>query len=57
LQDELLEAGMAWVYPKYCKVPECVAWKEKENGTKSTGLGLWQDKQEIPPWEWRKEHK
>jgi len=25
LQERLLEAGLAWVYPQYCK--DCVAWE------------------------------
>jgi micrococcal nuclease len=46
--------GMAWVYRKYNKdrslwVPEQAARDRK--------VGLWADKEPVPPWEWRKRDK
>lgn len=50
LSKQLLKNGMAWHYVKYSddeslQVLEDVAKKNK--------VGLWQDPNAIPPWEWR----
>lgn len=51
-QEELLKAGLAWVYTKYCR--DCRQWKELENEARSGGLGVWGESDPVPPWEWRK---
>ncbi len=51
VQEELLRAGLAWVYPKYCD--DCRQWKEIEEAARNARRGLWRDKAPIPPWEWR----
>jgi endonuclease YncB( thermonuclease family) len=56
LESRLLAAGMAWLYPQYCKRPECAVWKETEKQAKAAGKGLWSGKAEAP-WEWRKRRK
>lgn len=53
LQEELLKAGLAWVYPQYCK--NCDNWKALEAQARKEKRGLWQDASPVPPWEWRKE--
>ena len=50
----MLEQGMAWHYVKYDK-NERLGQAEAE--AKAAHRGLWQDKQPIPPWEWRKAGK
>lgn len=57
LNRELLEAGMAWVYPGYCKVSFCKEWERLEAKARSDGVGLWMDRNPIPPWEWRRARK
>jgi endonuclease YncB( thermonuclease family) len=52
LQERLLEAGLAWVYPQYCK--DCGAWEAMEAEARSQRRGLWVDKESLPPWIWRK---
>ena len=52
LQELLLEAGLAWVYTKYCK--DCGAWEAMEAKARNQRKGLWADKNPIEPWEWRK---
>ncbi|MDL2266598.1 thermonuclease family protein [Desulfovibrio sp. OttesenSCG-928-G15] len=52
LQEELLKAGLAWVYPQYCK--NCDNWKALEKKARKEQRGLWQDATPVPPWEWRK---
>lgn len=51
---ELIEAGMAWVYPSYCKTSFCTEWKRLQVRARSAGVGLWVDRNPVPPWEWRK---
>jgi endonuclease YncB( thermonuclease family) len=52
LQEMLLEAGLAWVYPQYCK--NCEAWEALQDEARAQGKGLWADEGAVPPWEWRK---
>ena len=53
LQEELLAEGMAWVWPKYCKLSFCEAWLELEAQTRESKVGLWQGEEPVHPWEWR----
>lgn len=51
LNKQIVGAGYAWQYKKYSKDP---AYADIESGARAAGLGLWQDKAPVPPWEWRK---
>ena len=51
LQELLLEAGLAWVYTKYCK--DCGAWEAKEAEAQRQRKGLWTDEEPMEPWKWR----
>ena len=51
VQEALLAAGLAWVYPKYC--PRCEAWTKIQDMARQNRDGLWHDTSPIPPWEWR----
>ncbi|MDL2279436.1 thermonuclease family protein [Desulfovibrio sp. OttesenSCG-928-G11] len=57
-QDRLLEAGLAWVYPRYCVTDECVGWELKEQEAQKERYGLWHDldgqKPPLEPWKWRR---
>jgi micrococcal nuclease len=53
-EEELSRALIAWVYPKYCTIPECDQWKELEKTARSSKIGLWSSEEAVPPWEWRK---
>lgn len=57
LNSELLEAGLAWVYPQYCKAAFCDEWRKLETRARRAAVGLWIDKNPVPPWQWRKERK
>jgi len=52
LQELLLEAGLAWVWPQFCR--DCGEWKALEEAARGQGLGLWADESPVPPWEWRR---
>lgn len=50
LSHELVRNGLAWHYKKYSKDSLLQAL---EDNAKRNKVGLWQDKNAIPPWEWR----
>ena len=55
LQETLLKAGMAWVYDKYCKPgTPCNDWRQMQKEARANRIGLWRDKNPVPPWEWRR---
>ncbi|EGJ49031.1 thermonuclease family protein [Desulfocurvibacter africanus] len=50
----LLKAGLAWVYPNFCRRDVCAEWKAIQEQARSRRKGLWLDPEAIPPWEWRR---
>ncbi len=54
LNEELVKAGMAWCYVKYCKIPLLY---ELERQAKQSRLGLWKDDNPTPPWLWREQSR
>ncbi len=50
----LIEAGLAWVYNQYCKIPECREWSYLEQRARSAGVGLWAAHEPVPPWLFRR---
>jgi endonuclease YncB( thermonuclease family) len=52
LQELLLEAGLAWVYPQYCK--DCGAWEAMEAEARRQRKGLWAGEKPVEPWIWRR---
>ena len=55
LQERLLQEGLAWVYPQFCK--NCKEWEAMQAEAKKQGKGLWISDKPTPPWEWRKGSK
>lgn len=53
LNEELLRAGFAWWYRKYSVNP---TFQKLEEQARRERRGLWQDKNPVPPWEYRR-HK
>jgi len=51
---EQIKRGMAWVYDKYVKDKSLYALQD---AAKVSKLGLWADKNQIPPWEYRRSLK
>ncbi len=47
----MLDSGLAWHYKKYDSRPEMAA---REDAARRGGVGLWKDRDPIPPWDWRK---
>jgi micrococcal nuclease len=54
LNRDLVEVGLAWVYPRYCRKDVCSMWKEKENAAHIRKIGLWQDPHPLAPWKWKR---
>jgi endonuclease YncB( thermonuclease family) len=52
--DELLKAGLAWLYYLYCNLPICAEWKKLESKAQEAGRGLWSEPNPVPPWEFRR---
>lgn len=50
---EMLSEGMAWHYKQYNK---SLIFSNEEKNAKSKKIGLWKDKNPIPPWTYRKTH-
>ena len=48
----MVKFGFAWVYDKYAKNSSLY---EYQNQAKAKNLGLWQAKNPIAPWVWRKQ--
>ena len=57
INEALLKNGYAWLYTKYCDQSFCGQWKELEKQAASKRIGLWTDKDPMPPWEWRKNQR
>ncbi len=57
LQEQLILAGYAWVYPQYCRKSFCEAWSKLQGISAGNRVGLWAGPAPVQPWEWRKMKK
>jgi endonuclease YncB( thermonuclease family) len=57
VNEELLNAGFARVYTRYCHRPICERWKVLENEAREARRGLWADPNPIPLWEFRRQKR
>jgi endonuclease YncB( thermonuclease family) len=49
---EIVKAGLAWWYRRYCPDDQTLRGLEEE--AKNDKRGLWRDQTPVPPWSWRK---
>jgi endonuclease YncB( thermonuclease family) len=49
-----VQDGWAWWYERYAPDDHQLAAAQRD--AKAARRGLWQDKNPIPPWEWRRNH-
>ncbi|MDR3630939.1 MAG: thermonuclease family protein [Desulfocapsaceae bacterium] len=56
VNEALVRAGYAWVYPYFCNEPVCEVWKSLQQIASSEHRGLWADQSPVPPWQWRRMH-
>ena len=54
LNEELVKAGLAWVYSRYCHELMCESWKHYQLRAKIERRGLWSEPQPISPWRFRR---
>ena len=54
VNQNLIVAGLAWQYRKYCKASFCSDWLQLEKKANNTKIGLWSGTAPVAPWEWRK---
>ena len=54
LNEALLQAGLAWVYPQFCKASFCQKWKLMEAEARRARRGLWKEGNPVAPWKWRR---
>ena len=48
--EELVDAGYAWVDTRNCDMPVCEKWKALQQQAREAERGLWADPNPIPPW-------
>ena len=54
LNEELVKAGHAWVYERYCHIRDCDQWRKLERRARQAERGLWTQSDPVPPWDWRR---
>jgi endonuclease YncB( thermonuclease family) len=54
---EQIKRGMAWAYEEYLDRPYASEFYEAEKQARKQKLGLWEQSNPTPPWEWRKRNK
>ena len=57
---EMLKQGLCWVYEKYISEASAeiqTSYRAAQSAAQSDRLGLWQDPDPVPPWQWRKSEK
>jgi endonuclease YncB( thermonuclease family) len=54
LNEELVKAGLAWVYNRYCHEVICETWKHYQLRAKIDKRGFWSESQPISPWKFRR---
>lgn len=55
---KILRIGLAWHYKDYQgeqSVEDRAAYSEAESTARNDGVGLWQDQNPMPPWEFRRQ--
>lgn len=51
---ELIKAGYAWVYRKFCRNLVCSDWMRMEVVARGSKVGLWSHPDPVPPWDFRR---
>lgn len=49
----MVQAGYAWVYPKYCQETACADWNAGQKAAEQDRRGIWSHGRPMPPWDWR----
>lgn len=55
VNGQMVAAGHAWVYAKYCLATMCKGWYANQKKAAASGMGLWAvGENVVAPWVWRK---
>lgn len=54
LSEDLISSGLAWHYKEYSSSEKLA---DLENEARAAKLGIWSEKNPIPPWQWRHGNK
>ncbi|MEW6417236.1 MAG: thermonuclease family protein [Nitrospirota bacterium] len=54
INRKMIELGLAWAYIEYLKGPYVSIYYDAEKEARAKRLGLWQQSNPLPPWEFRK---
>ena len=57
INEELLKAGLAWVFTRYCDKPCCNQWYKYQEEARQKKQGLWSMPNPVPPWDFRRENR
>lgn len=57
INDQIVSNGHGWVFRKYCTADYCKDWLKLEEKARKAKVGLWEDANPRPPWEWRAEQR
>jgi endonuclease YncB( thermonuclease family) len=53
INELLVQNGLAWVYNRYCDQAICDDWQTIQQEKRQNDVGLWQQSNPEPPWEYR----
>jgi endonuclease YncB( thermonuclease family) len=53
---EMVNRGYAWTYRKHLKSPYASEYIEAENNARARAIGVWQQNNPMPPWEFKKRY-
>jgi len=51
INEEMLKSGFAWHYIQY---DNSAYWQQLEDKARGKKIGLWAEKDPVPPWQWRR---
>jgi micrococcal nuclease len=54
VNEEMVRLGLAWAYRRYLDAPYASEFIGAEEEAREKGLGLWQQPNPVPPWEFRR---
>jgi micrococcal nuclease len=54
INEEMVRLGLAWAYRRYLDAPYASEFIGAEQEAREKGLGLWQEPNPMPPWEFRR---
>jgi micrococcal nuclease len=54
VNEEMVRLGLAWAYRRYLDAPYASEFIGAEEEAREKGLGLWQEPNPVPPWEFRR---